>query len=263
MIANIVDTHRYPLLQTQSPAYRALIDRCQRDLRDTGLCVLEGFVRAEALEKMRQCALAKEPSAYYNPVIGNAYLKDNNPAFPPDHAFNMQEPTTVGVIAYDQIDRHDPLFAIYHAPEVLHFVGEAAGRPEIYHYECPLGKINYSTMRDGDYLRWHFDQSDFVVSIPVQEPEAGGRYEYVRNARTATDEHYDEVGKILRGDRSRVQALNTPPGSLILFEGRYTLHRVTPIAGPRIRVVALLGYADKPGVTSTEYLRRIRYGRVS
>lgn len=258
---NIIDLKRYPILDQNSPAYLELIKVSRAALRETGLCVLEGFVTPQALSTMCQQAMAKEPQAYYSTVRGNAYLKDNDPNLPSDHAYNLQEETTLGVIAYDQIGKTDVIRQIYESKDVFQFIEKAVGRGPMHYYECPLGKINYSTMRAGDYLRWHFDQSDFVASIPVQDCVGGGKYEYVHNIRNQKNENYDEVKKVLKGDRSRVKILNTPPGSLVLFEGRYTIHRVTPIEGPRIRVMALLGFADRAGVTSTEYLRKIRYGR--
>jgi hypothetical protein len=51
------------------------------------------------------------------------------------------------------------------------------------------------------------------------------------------------------------------PGMLLLFEGRYSLHRVTPIEAGQPRLVALLAYDTKPGTTSSELLRLVRYGR--
>ena len=53
------------------------------------------------------------------------------------------------------------------------------------------------------------------------------------------------------------------PGTLMLFEGRHTLHRVSPIGGGRPRYVGLFGYDRKPGTCSSELLRLIRYGRAS
>ena len=51
------------------------------------------------------------------------------------------------------------------------------------------------------------------------------------------------------------------PGTLMLFEGRWSLHRVTPVVGPTPRHVALFGYDTKPGTMSSELLKQIRYGR--
>ena len=52
------------------------------------------------------------------------------------------------------------------------------------------------------------------------------------------------------------------PGTLMLFEGRYSLHRVTPIVrADAARYVALFGYDTKPGTMSSELLKLVRYGR--
>ncbi len=262
MMNACVDLAKYPILEPLSLEYQKLVQRSQNELRETGLCVLDGFVRPEALKLMRKQAADAETKAYYSTVNGNAYLRGNDPGAAADHVTNLEDHTTLGVVAYDQISSDDVIRQIYDSPEFLRYIGDATGRTPIYYYDCPMGKVNYSMMRDGDYLRWHFDQSDFVVSIPVVLPESGGVYEYAYNIRSPEDENYDEVKRLLLGDRSRVRLLDTPPGSLVLFEGRYTIHRVTPIEGDTIRVMALLGFADKPGTTSTDYLRKIRYGRV-
>lgn len=259
----LFNTQKYPILSESDAAYAALVERCRRELQQTGLCVLESFVSDEALIRMQTEGRNAVPLAYHSTVVGNAYLKDKNPSLPPDHAFNLEDHTTLGVVAYDQIKPTDVIRQIYESAEFFRFIKQATGRPEVYYYECPLGKINYSMMGNGDYLRWHFDHSDFVVSIPVQDCEAGGVYEYAYNIRSAESENYDQVKSLLQGDRSKVKTLETPPGSLVLFEGRYTIHRVTPIEGQTTRIMALLGYADRPGVTSSSYLRQIRYGRDS
>jgi predicted 2-oxoglutarate/Fe(II)-dependent dioxygenase YbiX len=118
-------------------------------------------------------------------------------------------------------------------------------------------------MKDNDYLRWHFDQSDFVVSIPLQDSESGGEFEFVRHIRSKDAENYDDVAAILRGGTKNVERMRMPPGSLILFEGRYTLHRVTRIKGQTPRLIALLSYDTKPDTDSSDYLKMIRYGRLA
>jgi len=58
-----------------------------------------------------------------------------------------------------------------------------------------------------------------------------------------------------------VTRLEMTPGTLLIFEGRYSLHRVSPISGDTLRHVGLLAYDTKPGTVSSELLRAIRYGR--
>ena len=52
------------------------------------------------------------------------------------------------------------------------------------------------------------------------------------------------------------------PGTLMLFEGRRSIHRVSPIRGARARHVALLAYDTRPGTDSSPLLKRVRYGRL-
>jgi hypothetical protein len=52
------------------------------------------------------------------------------------------------------------------------------------------------------------------------------------------------------------------PGTLMLFNGRWSMHRVTEIRGSRPRYVALLAYDTKPGTDSSETLKLSRYGRL-
>jgi hypothetical protein len=51
------------------------------------------------------------------------------------------------------------------------------------------------------------------------------------------------------------------PGTLLIFEGRYSLHRVSPISGSTLRYVGLLAYDTKPGTVGSSLLRTDRYGR--
>jgi hypothetical protein len=53
------------------------------------------------------------------------------------------------------------------------------------------------------------------------------------------------------------------PGTMLLFEGRNSIHRVTPIAGRTTRLVALLAYDTKPGTRSSKGLQMARYGRIA
>ncbi|MDA3020420.1 MAG: hypothetical protein O3B15_08980 [Actinomycetota bacterium] len=52
------------------------------------------------------------------------------------------------------------------------------------------------------------------------------------------------------------------PGTLMLFNGRWSMHRVTTIEGPVPRYVALLAYDTKAGTDSTDTLKMSRYGRL-
>ena len=80
--------------------------------------------------------------------------------------------------------------------------------------------------------------------------------------RTSQNEHFDEVAKVLDGTSDRVVSLRLEPGDLQLFKGRYSLHRVAPVTGPRKRYVAIFSFVEEPGMVGSPERTRQLYGRV-
>lgn len=266
MIADVtawIDTERYPLHAPGTVAYAALVAERRAAFYRDGVCVLDGFMRPAAVERMVAEAASLEGLAWHNTLTGTAYLAPPELDRPPEHPRRRTATTALAAVAYDQIPPEHVLHRVYHWPALTRFIADVVDRGPVYHYACPLGAINVAVMGDGDHLRWHFDQSDFVVSIPIRSAEAGGDFECVRFIRGADDENYPGVSRVLDGDRAGVEVLPTRPGSLIVFRGMHTVHRVTRVEGPTARLVGLLGYAMTPDTTSTDHLRRIRYGRLA
>jgi hypothetical protein len=123
--------------------------------------------------------------------------------------------------------------------------------------------LNLAVMGEGDELQWHYDQTDFVVSLAIQDADEGGDFDVVPRLRRVDDENYDEVAEVLAGRSDDVLTLAMTPGTLLIFEGRYSLHRVSPIKGSTWRHVGLLAYDTKSDTVSSELLREIRYGRTT
>eukprot|EP00054_Salpingoeca_dolichothecata_P010703 m.59597 g.59597 ORF g.59597 m.59597 type:complete len:74 (-) comp19114_c0_seq6:34-255(-) len=55
--------------------------------------------------------------------------------------------------------------------------------PELYHSNDPFQSLTINSMRQDEYLHWHFDNNDFAITLCLQEPEAGGALEFVPNIR--------------------------------------------------------------------------------
>lgn len=257
-----VNLERYPLFESQSPKMVALEEDCKRQITETGIALLPGFLHQDALSKIVQESRSLLPLSFHSHVVGNAYLCPNNDDFPHDHTVNLTEPTSLSVIAYDQIPKNHALRELYECDHLMDFISSTmVNNKKLYRYADPMGALNISVMKDGDYLRWHFDQTDFVVSICLEDAEIGGDFEYVPFIRSAENERYSDVKNVLQGDLRTVKKLPMKAGTLVFFEGRHALHRVTTIKGKTARLVALLGYDTKPGVKSSEHLHYIRYGR--
>jgi hypothetical protein len=254
---------KYPIQERQSPAYDALVAKCQADMKRVGACELPDFVTLKALEFLQAESVFLESDAFFKPVVANAYLKPGDDSLPGDHPLNLTEPTRVGVVAYDQFPEISLLKQIYEYQPLMRFVGDILDLKDIYLYGDSMGGLNLSVMQTNDYLRWHFDQTDFVTSLAIQSAESGGNFEYVPMIRSHEHENYTDVKRVLDGDRSRVIHLANTPGTLVLFQGRYSIHRVTPIVGARPRWIGLFGFDSKEHVESTPHLREMRYGRQS
>jgi hypothetical protein len=257
----IINFAKYPIKDLDSPAARTLLQTCRQQIKATGACEMEEFVTPQALDLMQQESHILEKHAFFKPVVGNAYLAPGDPSLPKDHPLNMTETTRVGVIAYDQYPEISLLRRIYEYDPLMKFIGAIMELPEIHRYGDPMGGLNLSVMVDQDYLRWHFDQTDFVTSLSIQNADQGGEFEYVPLIRSASEEHYAEVKKLIEGDHSRVIRITNKPGTLVLFKGRYSIHRVTPIQGQTSRLMGLFGFDSKPNVCSTPHLLEMRYGR--
>jgi hypothetical protein len=257
----IINFNAYPLLDPSSYTFKSLIAKCQDDMKKRGACELPEFVTNAALSLLQRESVVLAEKAFFKPVTGNAYLAPGDPKLPADHPLNLTEDTRVGVVAYDQFPKISLLRRIYEYQPLMNFIGLILKLPEIFPYGDPLGALNLSVMEQDDYLRWHFDQTDFVTSLAIQAGEGGGAFEYVPMIRNPKNENYPDVQSLLKGSRARVVHLENKPGTLVLFQGRYSIHRVTKIEGRRPRYIGLFGYDSTPGVMSTPHLREIRYGR--
>jgi hypothetical protein len=260
-VAALVDLDRYPLLEPDGPALAAVVGQARAALARIGAAELPGFLSPAGLEAVVADACALEGAAHWARGPATAYLELPDPALPEGHPRAWWGHAGVGAVAYDQFPAASPLRRLYEWEPLRALVEAVLDRGPIHRYADPLGALNLASMAEGDELQWHFDQTDFVVSLAVRGAAEGGDFEVVPGIRGAGDERYDDVAAVLAGDRRRVLTLPMTPGTLLVFAGRHSLHRVSPIAGGTTRLVALLGYDTQPGTTSSELLKLIRYGR--
>lgn len=259
--SHLINLKRYPIVDRDSALYKELVSTCREQLEAVGACVLPNFITDEAVTALASEAEKMAPLAYHNTLTGNAYLTELDTSLPSDHPRNWTSTTALGAVAYDLIPQEALIRSLYEWDVLMHFLKDALKKETFFRYADPMGGLNIAVMKDGDHLRWHFDQTDFVTTLLLQESIGGGAYEFIPMIRNQQEENYDKVKAILDGSLEGVLRLDIAPGSLVLFEGRHSLHRVTPIEGDRLRLIALLGYDTQPGVISSDYLRKIRYGR--
>ena len=257
--ASLVAIDRYPL--GDGDCHTWIFD-ARRGLEHEGVAILPGFVRPEAVAAMCEEADRLVPLGHHSQVQGTPYLGLPDESFPEGHARRALVDNSLTAIAYDLIPADSMLRALYEWPRLTELVRRMLDRPSLHHYADPFGALNIAAMSAGDELGWHFDQTDFVVSVALQSSSEGGDFESVPRLRSADDDADDAVSQVLAGDRTLVNSVPMEPGTLMLFEGRNSLHRVTRIEGDVPRYVALLAYDTVPGTDSSELLKLVRYGRL-
>jgi hypothetical protein len=259
---DLIDLALYPIDRLASPDGRQLVTDCRRRFGGDGALVLAGFVRADAIAAMRDEALTLAPLAHLGEKRHNVYLIDRDPQFPDEHPRNRSQRTQISTVADDLIPRDSRLRALYDWPPLRSFLAAVLGQPALHPYADPLASLNVTIGRPGEQLGWHFDNADFATTLMLQDAESGGQFVYCPGVRTPADQGYTAVERILEGTYDDVRRLPMAPGTLVLFRGRYALHRVTPIEGRRLRLMAVLSYDTEPGVMLSEATRKTFYGRV-
>ncbi len=258
----LVDLDRYPVLDLSNPTAREVIAEARAQLAAIGAAELPGFVGPRGVAALVDDAETLAVRAHHSGGLGTAYLELPDFDLPEDHPRRWLGPYGTGAVPYDIIPRSSPLRLLYEWDPLIELIAAVLDRGPLYRYADPFGALNVAVMRNGDELQWHYDQTDFVVSLAIQPAEQGGDFQVVPRVRSETDERYEAVAAVLSGENTAdILTLPMTPGTLLIFEGRYSLHRVSPIAGSRARHVGLLAYDTKPGTTGSNLLRMVRYGR--
>jgi hypothetical protein len=260
--ATVVDLDRYPVADLGSPEARAVVDEARASLATRGVAIFPGFVRPDALATIADDAQASKAQAHLEDVWGTPYLDLPDESQPEGHPRRTSVHSLTWILAYDLVPPTSPARRLYECDDMTAFLGEVLERRPLFRMADPLGALNVTIMDEGHVQGWHYDSTDFVVSLAVQASAAGGEFECARTIRSADDEHYDDVARVLGGTGAeRVEVYPMTPGTLMVFMGRNSLHRVAPVQGGRSRVVALFGYDTTPHANSSDLLKLVRYGR--
>lgn len=258
---DFIDLDRYPI-DLSGPGREAIIDEARAAIDSVGCAVLKGFVRAERIaDLVAECdRTAQYGQRNFNRT--NPYFTQDRPDLPASHPLRRFYDRSNAFVPADHFGEDSILRAIYEWPTFAPFIQEALGEQRFHRYADPLADVIVNLAEEGGGFPWHFDTNNYTVTLAIQNAEQGGDFEYSPYLRTPTDENYAGVGRVLDDDRSLIRSLRLEPGDLQIFKGRYSLHRVTPLSGPRLRYVAIFSFAEEPGMVGSPERTRQLYGRV-
>jgi hypothetical protein len=258
-----VDLQRYPIQDPGTRRYRALIQDCRDQLRDHGIAQLADFLTPTAVTEMIATAGRLAGQGWASDRTHTVYFEPPDDLAGADHPRALPQRSAKKAIAYDQIPAGAPIRRLYESDDLTSFIAAVLGKPVLYRSADPLDALEIATFGDGDELGWHFDRSEFSVTVMYQQSEAGGHFDYYPGLRSEHDQNYPGVQKILRDGADGVVRLPSSPGTLAVFRGQHALHRVTPVRGPRPRINSVLTYGEHPGMKLNELTQRLFYGRTA
>ncbi len=258
---DILDLDRYPLHRVGTPEWHALVNRCGADLAANGMFNLEGLVRPEALARIvDEISPVMERLSFLHKREHNIYFLKSIPGLPEGHPALATTTTINHTVCADQITQSLVMYIYEWAPMVM-FLAETMGKQALYPMLDPLARVNVMSYRAGEALNWHFDRSEFTTTLLLQAPEKGGEFVYRTDLRSDTDPNYDGVAKLMRGEDPAVKTLKLSAGTLNVFRGKNTAHKVATVEGRKDRLIAVFSYYEKPGVTFSREEQIGFYGR--
>ena len=249
-ITDIVDLDRYPVSDIGTPAARTFVREGRRRLAADGVFALPGFIRPAALSAMQEAADALCREAFRRTERRNGFPS------------GMGEDTRVslGCVGYDQMPAESPMRRLFLWDGLTNLVSEVLERRPFHRSADPIAACMITVLAPGDELGWHFDPNDGVVTLMLRSAGAGGAFEYAPNVRDR-----DDLPAIIEGALERrgedVVELDTQPGTLTLFNGFQSLHRVAPVEAAPSRLMLVLSYDSAPGQVFSDEIRLRFFGR--
>lgn len=248
--AALINLDLYPLTDLDTNAGRAVIAEGRAQLARNGLCLMPDFLTPTALAAMVREAREFAPSAYHTAswITGNDLRNEASVHRPTRNA--------CGSIPYDLLAADSPIRLLYEWDGLVSLFRELLGVEHWYRCADPISSCLVMYYGDGEELGWHCDSNDGVVTLLLQAAETGGGFEFVPGVGRL-DPRFDQV---LNGARGVVTA-PLRPGTLSLFRGTNSMHRVTRVSGRQERIMLAMSFHERPGFMFSPENRRRYSGR--
>ncbi len=263
-VPSLIDIDRYPITEPGTPAFDNLIAQVQEDLAARGCGCLPGFLSDDGLQKIAAEARDLAPHAYGGPTEASPYFfnyqTDALAKYPENHPLRRKGERNLRQVAGDLIPEASALKSLHQSALMAEFLGALFGMPRLYPGADKYQALNISVMPPGGCQQWHFDRGNMTTTLMLQSPEGGGEFQYAPHVRSEENENYDEVARILDGDLTGCHSVSMEPGTLMLFRGHYSLHRVNRVTGNRDRLLGILSYNPEPGVVGALDSSILHYG---
>ena len=280
---------KYPwLADLSSPEARKAIDEARQSYQSTGAATFPEILTEQALTSCIHDARSQEDAAFTTDDVHTAYLRPVDPTKSPNSVQNFEMKTQVASIAFDELGQDSQLADFYRQPALRELVARVVGKEKIFLSDDPLGCCSINVFRPGYHHSFHFDESEFSTTLMLQEAQdrSSGLFQYTNPLRDSPDDlalesvartihEYDKVARdpfheqtcsqdgrtAFGGAGPPLHTLDFKAGTLSIFAGSKSLHRVTQVKGDCSRLVAVLTFASVPGFRNSAAVQKLFWGR--
>jgi hypothetical protein len=258
-LADIVDLERYPIADLAAPAAQVLVAKAKAKLDDPGYFTMPGFIRADVVDTVAAEAESLLADGHWHERVRDPGIGLDTGNYP------WHRPTRAAVrcTGGDRMAAASPLRRIYAWQPLTDFLGTVFGVMPYYTSADLMVGCMLTGYAAGDELGWHFDPNDGVVTLMLQKAGKGGVFEFAPKVRGAGEKAVRVYDAVMDDHWPGTVREDQEPGTLALFNGYRSLHRVTPIEGTPDRLVLVMSYDSKPGQVFSDDIRRNFFGRTS
>jgi len=230
-------------------------------LEKDGILIFNSFIGTDGLKTLQDEANDLKKHSYRSSSEYNVYISEYDNAFSSDSPRNRIMSTSKKCIPNDLIPKYSILQRLYDSSFLKDFFCELLDKENLYPYEDSLSSININYYDKGDALGWHFDNSDYTITLLIKNCTKGGVYEFFNDMRYKDGkEDYAFVEKILDNEVSGTK-IDSFEGDLMIFKGNKSIHQVTAVEEGE-RILVTFNYNEKIGVSLSEKSRKTFFGRI-
>ncbi|KAL9180964.1 hypothetical protein ACHAXT_009769 [Thalassiosira profunda] len=252
---DIVNLERFPIHKEGNPEHQRLLQLSSiKQLQQRGFVSLPNFLRTDAINELTSSILELERRGvgFHSNDTHNVFLEenaDNSSASPSSmHPRHIQlESSKLILNARDIAPYATGLENLFTSEDFHRFISSVLNT-QLHPSADPYGKYYANVFREGDGLNWHFDRSEYSISLVLQPADEGGEFQFVPSSRDIVegwDEmplNMEDVSRALRPHSKVVESPKLAAGDVYIFQGHNALHRVSKIAkGTRINVIFTFG----------------------
>jgi len=230
-------------------------------LEKDGILIFNSFIGTDGLKTLQDEANDLKKHSHRSSSEYNVYISEYDNTFSSDSPRNRIMSTSKKCIPNDLIPKDSILQRLYDSSFLKDFFCELLDKENLYPYEDSLSSININYYDKGDALGWHFDNSDYTITLLIKNCTKGGVYEFFNDMRYKDGkEDYAFVEKILDNEVSGTK-IDSFEGDLMIFKGNKSIHQVTAVEEGE-RILVTFNYNEKIGVSLSEKSRKTFFGRI-